>query len=157
MFQHLATDAKGQSSFPAPYSKAKTDGEIPSIQATEEEALQTKGAESRADIDNVTTRHVMIGTLPCVKITSLRHDAYVAMNAVKFSKGTWYLNRNLEKKRVHREELFKSVNLTSVVFARLSLRRGHKRKPCAKKDAPAEQHGIWRKILQARECRESNV
>ena len=38
---------KGKQSFPAPNSKAKTDGE--NIKATEEQTLQTKGAESRVD------------------------------------------------------------------------------------------------------------
>ena len=56
--------------------------------------------------------------------------------------GTWF-----GKERFHREGLLESVNLMSVVFARLSLRRGHKRKLCNKKDAPAKQHWIWRTIL----------
>ena len=47
---------------------------------------------------------------------------------VKFSKGT----------RVHREELFKSVNLMSAIRELPVLRKEHKTKPCSKKDAPAE-------------------
>ena len=47
-------------------------------------------------------------------------------------------NKNSRKERVHREELSKSVCCMGVVLSRLSLRRGHKRKPCTKKDAPAE-------------------
>ena len=57
------------------------------------------------------------------------------------------------KERVHREEFSKSVNLMSEVFARPSLRRGHKRKPCTKKDAPAEQHGTWRKMFTSSKIR----
>ena len=35
-----------------------------------------------ADSNSVKIRHVIVGTLPCVKITSLRQDAYMATNAV---------------------------------------------------------------------------
>ena len=42
------------------------------------------------------------------------------------------------KKRVHREELFKSVNLKNAIRVRQNSRKGHKAKPCTKKDAPAE-------------------
>ena len=45
------------------------------------------------------------------------------------------------KERVHREELSISVSLMSVVLALPRSRRGHKREPCTKKDAPAKQHG----------------
>ena len=69
---------KGQSSSPAPKAQAKTDGKIPS-----------KGSgrrrEFRAEISlgkNVRTRHVIIGTLPRVNITSLRQDAGMATNAI---------------------------------------------------------------------------
>ena len=51
------------------------------------------------------------------------------------------------KERVHREESFISVNLMSAVRAHPSLRRGHKRKLRNKRDAPAEQHGTWRKHI----------
>ena len=37
------------------------------------------------------------------------------------------------------------------------LRRGHKRKPCTKKDALAEQHGTWRKSLQDQKYGQDNV
>ena len=56
-------------------------------------------------------------------------------------------------KRVHSEELSKSVNFKSVVLARPGLRRGHKRRPCTKKDAPAEQRGTWRKIVASSRMR----
>ena len=52
------------------------------IQATEEKAPQTKGAKFHAVTENVITRHVMIGMLPCVKITSLRQHAYMATDAI---------------------------------------------------------------------------
>ena len=42
------------------------------------------------------------------------------------------------KVRVHREELSKSVKLMSAIRALLDLRKGHKTKPCTKKDAPAD-------------------
>ena len=50
------------------------------------------------------------------------------------------------KERVHREELFKSVNFMSAIRALPDLRKEHKTKRCTKKDAPAESHGIWRKV-----------
>ena len=52
------------------------------VQATEEKALQTKGAESRADTEHVITRHVVFGIHPCVKITSLIQDAFLAINVI---------------------------------------------------------------------------
>ena len=52
------------------------------VQATEEKSLQIKGAEFRADIQTLINRHVILGTLPCVKITSLRQDASMATNAI---------------------------------------------------------------------------
>ena len=58
-------------------------------------------------------------------------------HTVKFSRSTWHQIK-FGKERVHRKELFKSVNLMSAVPARPGLRRGHKRKPCTKKDAPAQ-------------------
>ena len=48
------------------------------------------------------------------------------------------VTHKFEKERVHLEELSKSVNLTSVVFARQNSRKYHMRRPCTKKDAPAE-------------------
>ena len=41
----------------------------------------------------------------------------------------------------------KLLNLTSATRALPDLRKGHKTKPCTKKDAPAEQRGTWRKIF----------
>ena len=52
-----------------------------------------------------------------------------------------------EDHKGHREVLSIGVSLMSVVLALPSSRRGQKRKPCTKKDAPAEQHGNWRKIF----------
>ena len=60
-----AQKRKVQQCSPAPYSKAKTDDGQIQIQATEGKALQTKGAEFRADTENVITRHVITGMLPC--------------------------------------------------------------------------------------------
>ena len=51
------------------------------------------------------------------------------------------------EEKVHREVLSISVSLMSVVLALPTSSRGHKRKPCTKKDAPAEQHGTWREIF----------
>ena len=62
-------------------SRTKIEGQdwrwdfLKKFRQTEEKALQTTGAESRADTENVTTRHVIVGILPCVKITSLHRDA----------------------------------------------------------------------------------
>ena len=79
-----AQRAKGQSSSPR-----LTERYPQKVQATEEKALQIKGAESRADTENVITRHVIVGTRPCVKITSLRQDASVAANAVSDTLRRW--------------------------------------------------------------------
>ena len=46
---------------------------------------------------------------------------------------------------VHREVLPESVRLMSVVIAPKIQRTDHMRRPRAEKDAPAEQHEIWRK------------
>ena len=46
--------------------------------------------------------------------------------------------KNWGEERVHREESFKSVNLRSAIRALPDLRKGHKTKPCTRKDAPAE-------------------
>ena len=57
------------------------------------------------------------------------------------------------KARVHREELSKSANLMSVVIARQNSGKDHMRRPCTKKDAPAEQRGIWRNIFTSSRMR----
>ena len=72
-------------------------------------------------------------------------------HAVKFSTGTWHQIKILERKGSHREELSRSVHLMSVVLARQNSRKNDMRRPCTKKDAPAEQHRIWRKYLQDQE------
>ena len=54
------------------------------VQVAEEKVLLAKKAELRADIslgESARTRHVVIGTLPCVSITSLSQDAHMAKNA----------------------------------------------------------------------------
>ena len=51
------------------------------------------------------------------------------------------------KERAHREELSKSVRHMSVVLARQNSRKDDVVTPCTKKDAPAEQRGIWRNIF----------
>ena len=64
---------EGQSSSLAPIAKAQTDGKIPSKSSGNRGASPSDyRAESHADTENVTTRHVTIGTLPCVEVTSLR-------------------------------------------------------------------------------------
>ena len=67
---------KRRSSSPAPNSKAKTDEgtDPPKHQATEKEALQTKGAKFHADTKIEKKRYVKFGTFLCVKTTSLRPD-----------------------------------------------------------------------------------
>ena len=59
----------------------------------------------------------------------------------------------LVKERVHREEYPSVLRLMSVVFARSNSRRDHMRRRCTKKDAPAEQRGIWRKIFTSSRIR----
>ena len=57
------------------------------------------------------------------------------------------------KERVHGEELSKSVRLMSEVLARRNSGKDHMRRPCTKKDAPAEQRGIWRNIFTSSRTR----
>ena len=61
------------------------------------------------------------------------------------------------KERVHREELSKSVHLMSAALARQNSRKDHMRRPCTKKDAPAEQHGIWRNKFTSSRIRQGYV
>ena len=131
-----AHTAKGQSSSPAPTSKAKTEGEIPSKSSgNREESRQTKVADSRADIENVITRHVIFGSLPCVSIANLNQDTQMATNADSDTLRLMGSPARSQRK------------------VRPSLRRGHKRKFCTKKDAPAEQHGTCRKIFTSSRVR----
>ena len=54
------------------------------VQASEEKVYLEKEAELRADIslgESEPIRRVIIGTLPCVKITSLNRDANMAKHA----------------------------------------------------------------------------
>ena len=74
----------------------------------------------------------------CPRKFILREEGNLgSKRAVKFSKGTWHQIKIWERKS-HREELSKSVNLTSVVLARQNSGKDHMRRPCTKKDAPAE-------------------
>ena len=60
-----------------------TDRDHQKDQAAEEKALRVQAAEFRADIgESVRTRHVIIGTLPCVRITSMNPDATMATDAI---------------------------------------------------------------------------
>ena len=125
-------------------------------------------------VESARSRHVIFGTLPCFKIASLNQDARVATNVGSdtlrrrssqaksrkqvgrkdqlpfqdsYSKMSIQKDRRkIGKERVHREASFKSVNLVSVFLARPGLRRGHKMKPCNKKEAPAKSRGTWRKM-----------
>ena len=47
------------------------------VQATEERALQTKGAETRARYRKFNNLHVLVGIHPCVIITNLRDKMHV--------------------------------------------------------------------------------
>ena len=77
----------------------------------------------------------------------LREEGKLGPNhTVKFSQGTWHHIQKFWKERVHREASFKSANLTSAIRALPDLRMAHFRKPCNKKDAPAEKHWTWRKM-----------
>ena len=67
-------------------------------------------------------------------------------HAVTFSKGTWHQIKIRERK-VHHEELSKSVRLMSVVLARQNSRKDHMRRLCTKKDAPAKQLGSLAKNI----------
>ena len=47
----------------------------------------------------------------------------------------------------------KARTLKTAIRALPDLRKEHETKPCSKKDAPAEQHGIWRKIFTSSRMR----
>ena len=57
------------------------------------------------------------------------------------------------EERVHRKELFRSVNTASVVLMLPNSRREHRKKPCNKNDAPAEKHGIWQNMSTSSKIR----
>ena len=57
------------------------------------------------------------------------------------------------KERVHREELSKSVNLMNVVLARKNSGKDNMKRPCNKRDPPAEYRGIWRNICTSSRMR----
>ena len=60
-----------------------TDRDPQKDQAAGEKALRVQAAEFRADIgESVRTRHVIIGALPCVIITSMNPDATMATDAI---------------------------------------------------------------------------
>ena len=77
---------EGRSSFPASHSKAQGRRRGRNIrkkhQTAKRKALQTKGAKFHADTGIAKKRHVNVGILPCVKITSLKSDAYMEENAI---------------------------------------------------------------------------
>ena len=58
-----------------------------------------------------------------------------------------YTPLKIGKERVHRQEFFKSVSLENAVFKLQNLRVECRKKPCNENDAPAEKHGIWRKVF----------
>ena len=73
-------------------------------------------------------------------------------HAVKFSKSTWHHIEFRERKDPSRGFIHK-CEPHERSLTRPSLRRGHKRKPCTKKDAPVEQHGTWRNIFTSSKIR----
>ena len=73
-------------------------------------------------------------------------------HADKFSKGTWHRIKIGERKGPSRG-ISQCVRLMSVVFARSNSRRDHMRRRCTKKDAPADQREIWRKIFTSSRIR----
>ena len=78
-------------------------------------------------------------------------------HAVKFCKGTWHQKFNSGKKGSIARNYPKVCASMSVVLARQNSGKDHMWKPCTKKDAPAKQHGIWRKYSQAQEFGQSYV
>ena len=71
------------------------------------------------------------------KVYSSEEGKLGSKHAVKFSKRTWHQTK-IGKEVVHREQSSKNVNLMSVVLARQNSGKDHMRRPCTKKDAPAE-------------------
>ena len=88
MIEHLETDAtRGEKdNRPLLYQKRRyrlTEINHSMVQASEEQVFLEKEAEMRADIssrESARTRHVVIGTLMCVSISSLNQDANMAKN-----------------------------------------------------------------------------
>ena len=136
--RHLETGAmlraKGQSSSPAPTSKARTDGETPlKVQATEEKAFQTK--RGRVPCRCRKCNYPLLAHSRVLKNTSLRRDASMATNtlfekvhskerrkfgsnhAVKFTKRTWHQIKILERNGLSRGIIHKC--------------EPHERSPCA--------------------------
>ena len=87
MIEHLSTDAvrdKKDNGFFAPKAKAQIDGKIPSKSSGRRgEVFREQEAGFRAETfgEGVRTRHVIIGTLPCVSIARLNQGANMATNA----------------------------------------------------------------------------
>ena len=79
---------KGQSSSPAPNSKAKTDGEVekPSKESGNiDESSSDKKEQHSVPIQKLFKKKAVLwffGILQCVKTTSLRLDAHLATNAI---------------------------------------------------------------------------
>ena len=51
----------------------------------------------------------------------------------------------------------KHLNLMSIVFARQNSGKDHMRRPCIKKDALVEWHGIWRKYYKLKNADKTTV
>ena len=80
---YQATDARlrdEQDNRPLPHQirRPRQKEKNPSKVQAEDNALRTKGAGFFANKQIVITRHVIVGILPCGKITSLRQDAHMA-------------------------------------------------------------------------------
>ena len=94
-------------------------------------------------------RHVEADEKPSKKIkkggakrsVALLKESKVVHLKILIRENLFYVNLPKEKngkKRSIARNYAKNVNLMSAVLARPGLRRGHKRKPCTKKDARAE-------------------
>ena len=88
MILHLATDArireeKDNHLLLHLIQRQRRTGKNPSTdQATVVRALGQEGADSRAEIKSVKTRHVITGILPYVRVTSQKQDAVMETSAV---------------------------------------------------------------------------
>ena len=88
VIEHLETDAISgkKDSRPLLHQERRhrlTERNHQKVEVAEEKVLLEPEAEIRADIslgESVRTRHEIIGTLPCVSITSLNQDVNMATN-----------------------------------------------------------------------------
>ena len=89
---------------------------------------------------------------------SILHDEgkWGSKHVVKFSKCTWHQKKSGKKGSIA-GHYPKNVNLMGIVLARQNSGKDHMRRPCTKKDALVEWHGIWRKYYKLKNAENTTV